>query len=1211
MESSDDEEIVPQVVTNYYLVDNDESPISFSVLPVHFAEDDQQGAVGKAVFLHGTSDGGLQKVYKQVVAWKLGLKDEKPNISVLSKDKKWITLLNPRRSYHEDTIRTIMITVHLLHFLRIKPQASEKSLWEHLRRVFGNFEVRPDTDDVIKHLSLIKLFKERDEVLANSQLLLGFLEGKPRKKFGEDALDNLDLKQSFIVADGEVDEDKKEDVEDGDKSEADEDSDLFDSVCAICDNGGDILICEGPCLRSFHPTRITGEESSCKSLGYTTKAEVDSIQNFLCKNCLYKKHQCFCCGKLGSSDPKGAEVYPCVSATCGHFYHPKCVADLLFPGSEAEASEFQKRIIAGELFTCPVHKCVVCKQGENKEDSDLQFAMCRRCPKSYHRKCLPRRIAFEDIEEEDTIQRAWDGLLPGRILIYCLEHEIDEEIGTPIRNHIIFPKDPEKKRISDVQKNKVKALAKKRNLSVGRMARDRITVKLEKLTSSEGNHSKEKVVRTITQHTLGSQKKESILKEKSSFELGKAKKTIHESTKITVKEEGPTTSTTTRPLEKIFKSSFPHIDRETEALALALFKKTSTSITLDDVTRKHVMPSTYSSSGKLFDKTITLGKVEASVEAIRTTLNKLENGGSLEDARAVCEPELLRQVLRWRDKLRVHLAPFLHGMRYTSYGRHFTKVDKLKDIVEKIQWYIQDGDTVVDFCCGANDFSILMKEKLDAVGKKCNYKNYDIIQPKNDFNFERRDWLTVKTNELPTGSKLIMGLNPPFGVKAALANKFIDKALLFKPKLIVLIVPEETQGLDKKKNPYDLIWKDGQSLAGKSFYLPGSVDENDKQLEQWNVSPPPLYLWSRYDWSMKHKEIAKRLGHLSTNQVVEPPAEQENRVEQENLIRDASSGGMQARKEDSKGCESSKKRASSENHNGGSCKRQKSSTKGNVSEESAHDETSDMSISPGQPESRNWSSHLPAETTGTSLVGASNQDVYSRSGTELITTTGGNDIFKDIVNDDIDEIARRYTSTAAGESMLNRNTHGWPSGGIESYDYGVLSSEPRFADYTRDSNTDSFSRCTYLSDVNGYGRQSEADLRAQIRVYGMQDQDEQYQRNRITLGALDAGLGQQSGLFNNSSSSHRPSPATGVTSAINRYAPRLDETNYLSPRNHVLVGPGNLVQPTGPFPGRSVTYEHNLHGMRRDMPPDSVGFASGPHPSFNHPGSSRGFIDDE
>jgi hypothetical protein len=38
-----------------------------------------------------------------------------------------------------------------------------------------------------------------------------------------------------------------------------------------------------------------------------------------------------------------------------------------------------------------------------------------------------------------------------------------------------------------------------------------------------------------------------------------------------------------------------------------------------------------------------------------------------------------------------------------------------------------------------------------------------------------------------------MGLNPPFGVKASLANQFINKALSFKPKLIILIVPKETE----------------------------------------------------------------------------------------------------------------------------------------------------------------------------------------------------------------------------------------------------------------------------------------------------------------------------------------------------------------------------------------------------------------------------------
>ena len=38
-----------------------------------------------------------------------------------------------------------------------------------------------------------------------------------------------------------------------------------------------------------------------------------------------------------------------------------------------------------------------------------------------------------------------------------------------------------------------------------------------------------------------------------------------------------------------------------------------------------------------------------------------------------------------------------------------------------------------------------------------------------------------------------MGLNPPFGVRGALANQFINHALKFKPKLLVFIVPKETE----------------------------------------------------------------------------------------------------------------------------------------------------------------------------------------------------------------------------------------------------------------------------------------------------------------------------------------------------------------------------------------------------------------------------------
>lgn len=84
------------------------------------------------------------------------------------------------------------------------------------------------------------------------------------------------------------------------------------------------------------------------------------------------------------------QVFSCVSGTCGHFYHPECVAKKLHPEDEVQAKVLQTEIAAGESFTCPLHKCYLCKQLEVKKDHELQFAICRRCPKAYHRKCLPK-----------------------------------------------------------------------------------------------------------------------------------------------------------------------------------------------------------------------------------------------------------------------------------------------------------------------------------------------------------------------------------------------------------------------------------------------------------------------------------------------------------------------------------------------------------------------------------------------------------------------------------------------------------------------------------------------------------------------------------------------------------------------------------------------------------------------------------------------------
>ena len=201
MMSDDDDDFEPQlkVVSDYFFVDEEKHPVCFSILPIRFKEDADEAPECKwSVFLRGTADG--IPVYKQVVAWKLGLEFRQPEIAVLSKEGSWITLAKPRNSY-EENFRTIFITAQMLHFIRRKPEEPEKSLWSHLRKVFeystcalyllisthminfddtyraldvfnvfSKFDVRPSRDDFRNHRSLMKKFAEKDSNLAKSEV---------------------------------------------------------------------------------------------------------------------------------------------------------------------------------------------------------------------------------------------------------------------------------------------------------------------------------------------------------------------------------------------------------------------------------------------------------------------------------------------------------------------------------------------------------------------------------------------------------------------------------------------------------------------------------------------------------------------------------------------------------------------------------------------------------------------------------------------------------------------------------------------------------------------------------------------------------------------------------------------------------------------------------------------------------------------------------
>ncbi|KAG4923840.1 hypothetical protein JHK87_049380 [Glycine soja] len=1222
MASSDDEgEAQPLSVSNYHFEDNKDAPVCFSVLPIQWSE--SQSPVGKKmqVFLHGFVDNGLQKFFVQVVAWRFDLSYVRPEILVLSKDGRWIKLEKPRKSYEDTIIRTILITIHFLSYVKKNPDSSAKSVWDNLskNKEFRSYEVMPSQNDLLNHMTLMGEAAKRDTALAKSKLLLMVLEDKDKLKIKKPS----DKEVKDLARPGFIIDDIDNDMIDEFGEDSDGEDELFDSVCAICDNGGQLLCCDGKCMRSFHANEEDGEESTCASLGFSRK-EVDEIQNFYCKNCEYNQHQCFACGTLGCSDKfSGAEVFKCASATCGFFYHPHCVAKLLHGIVEDAPKELEEKIAEGGPFTCPTHYCCECKEMEDKKKHDFQFAVCRRCPRSYHRKCLPREIAFDDIEDEDIITRAWEDLLPNnRILIYCLEHEIDDELGTPIRDHIKFPNVKATVREIDAEENaksatKERVILNKNNIDSKNLFGKKATAKVSKLpgkmsSGKVGDKKSEKISRSNisrkkineASRCFNENKRSTISKETKKSDGAENRPSLgaklfalkqNSSEHINSGNEADDVAKNTlavKPTKKL-SSTLPALDADSKRRLLALFKEATSSVTLENVVKEHKFAATHTHSLKsVVEKTITLGKLEGSVEAVRTALRMLEDGHNIRDAEAVCGPDVLNQIFKWKDKLKVYLAPVLYGNRYTSFGRHFTQIEKLEGIVDKLHWYVQNGDTIVDFCCGANDFSILMNKKLEETGKRCSYKNFDLLPTKNDFNFEMRDWMTIQTKELPTGSQLIMGLNPPFGLKAALANKFIDKALEFRPKLLILIVPPETERLDEKRSPYDLVWEDKRFLLGKSFYLPGSVDANDRQIDQWNVKPPPLYLWSRPDWTDKHKAIARKHGHF---------------ISQRGLLRiesfDKEKSPASHTLDDSSGFDSMPGHDilnltdAPINEGQTGC-----SPHGNVDRESQERQKYMVR----KADKTSWKRKRSEENDGRRLgVTSPPNPIDGRSSVESFQ------LRPDMPPPDYELGDKSYrhleptsSSRMGGIRAAYSGTQNWPSVANPLYDSGITDVGEHHSSLPRDI-ANSVGYRPYVREDENYLR--ELETRQQTRHYGIQNPNSVMSNylsvhdpaNSHHMGPSYSALGLAS------------EPYVMNTPAMQRYAPRLDELNHarmdplgsrLDELNHARM------DPLGSEPaivGRNGAFERSAlpPGYGSRMP----GFAAGSHHMYSRQNSADRF----
>ena len=75
-----------------------------------------------------------------------------------------------------------------------------------------------------------------------------------------------------------------------------------------------------------------------------------------------------------------------------------------------------------------------------------------------------------------------------------------------------------------------------------------------------------------------------------------------------------------------------------------------------------------------------------------------------------------------------------------------------------LTFYLHDGDTVVDFSCGANVFVPLVKQEGAKQGLHISGRSYDIITSQNLEDFERCSWLDVRPGLVLTSVTPVIGI---------------------------------------------------------------------------------------------------------------------------------------------------------------------------------------------------------------------------------------------------------------------------------------------------------------------------------------------------------------------------------------------------------------------------------------------------------------------
>lgn len=530
-----------------------------------------------------------------------------------------------------------------------------------------------------------------------------------------------------------------------------------DSQCAVCDDGGDLLLCEGVCRRSFHADP-DGDGGSC--LGMTADefaAITASAQLWVCPACQTGRHACARCRRVGPkwSPPTRLDdpevVFHCSAYGCSRFYHLACSAaarEAVQRQSLGEGVSAAAAVTNSLLFTCEAHLCASGSCPNRLDTASNPVIPCQRCPQGYHIGCLPPSMLGGPVTRiwlnpKHAPLAGWDpkGSQVSCSLLYCERHTI----------------------------------------RAGEQAPELLPPVSTAMTDAQRKAGTEPARRVFTEDVL------------------------HAAAQLSAAATGEATRC-------LGCSALVHPPPPShEELQGAEAAAAQVAYSVLDAARREPRCSFASIRAKLKDHRYSkdqrrgpgafLSIVPRTVTLDR--LGELENYMVLVQRGQVVMPEQVftDEVKSKFRQLRGSLNPFLLGPRYSSFGRHFTRPRILHSCASYMALFLRHSDCCIDTSCGANDW-------LPAVQRTCRqhgiqgvqYRAFDLFPAQNRQPGAPTvaDWFTVDAEQLrlaPHGhlqpDQLVMGLNPPFGFGNAQAEAFIQHMASFRPRLIVLIVPQK------------------------------------------------------------------------------------------------------------------------------------------------------------------------------------------------------------------------------------------------------------------------------------------------------------------------------------------------------------------------------------------------------------------------------------